>query len=729
MPAGLPLTGFAGLSRPPTRARYNDRMQLCTAHRPAFFACSSIIAAFVLTGLAGHRATAAAPNRAFAPVDCAEFGFDGDLDADEAACGDVTVPLHHDDPGGKTITLAAAVVRRSGGSSPSGAPLILLQGGPGASTIDAYLDLALAPADDPFGLAGLRADRDLVLLDQRGTRYGRPALMCPELVDLTRRTIELDLDADVAYALEDDALADCRERLDDEGVDVAAFNSLENAADIPAVAAALGYDRYHVYGVSYGSLLALHLLRRRPAGLESVVLDGVVPPPIDFNAAAPTSLDGSLTALFDACAAAPDCASAYPGLETTLAAAVERLDASPVRVAITDPATGARYRAIVDGRTLLDAVHQLLYGGPSVPVIPAIIDAVARGRYGALAEFMGLWTFDDSMAEGMYLSTVCSEDGDIDPEAVPLDDVRPWVADQLAGDADDVLAACEIWDVPLFGDTVDAPVTSDTPALLLSGRFDPITPPPFAAAAARTLSRAQLVVFPSGAHGALGDPCPNAIVAAFLVDPTAAVNTTCTADSPMPDFVTPTDAYFTAVPRRLLARLLPLTVEDGADGTQGDDELLTLDGRARPTGPDPLAALAPALMLLIAWLALITVAGGWAVGRAFGARSDGRWPARLIPWLSAGAVLALPTFAVGAVVVLGDLLDSGRDAVLYVGVPRGAAWLLWLPPFAAACGALLFGVTVWAWRVRAWSVARRLHASVIGAAGLAIAVSVVWLAV
>lgn len=712
-------------------------MQLRAARHPAFLALTAGAAVLALALAPSlppvHGATAATPTDAFAPVDCAEFGFD--LDADEAACGDVTVPLHHDDPGGETITLAAAVVRQSGGSSPGAAPLILLQGGPGASTIDAYLDLALALPDDSFGLAGIRADRDLVLLDQRGTRYGRPALMCPELVDLTRRTIELDLDADVAYALEDDALADCRERLDAEGVDVAAFNSLENAADIPAVAAALGYDRYHVYGVSYGSLLALHLMRRRPPGLTSVVLDGVVPPPIDFNAAAPTSLDGSLTALFDACAAAPDCSGAYPHLETALAAAVERLDASPARVAITDPTTGARYRAIVDGRTLLDAVHQLLYGGPTVPVIPAIIDAVARGQYGALAEFMGLWTFDESMAEGMYLSTVCSEDGDIDPEAVPLDDVRPWLADQLAGDADDVLAACEIWDVPLFEDAVDAPVTSDVPALLLSGRFDPITPPPFAAAAARTLSRAQLVVFPSGAHGALGDPCPNTVVAAFLADPTAAVNTACAAEPPTPDFITPTDAVFTAVPRRLLARLLPLTVEDGedeedgADGIERDDAPLTLDGRPLPTGPGTLAALAPALGLLIAWLVLFATAGGWAVGRAFGARSDARWPAKLVPWLSAGAVLALPTFAVGAVVVLGDLLDSGRDAVLYVGVPREAAWLLGLPPLAAACGVLLFGVTVWAWRVRAWSVARRLHASLIGAAGLAIAVCVVWLGI
>ncbi|MEO8084606.1 MAG: alpha/beta hydrolase, partial [Ardenticatenales bacterium] len=519
---------------------------------------------------------ALAPTAAFAPVDCAEFGYAWEIAPDEAVCGDVTVPLHHADPRGPTITLAVAVVHRSAGASDGAggaatssianardaAPLILLQGGPGASTIDAFFDLALAAPTDRSGLAGIREQRDLVLLDQRGTRYGQPALMCPELVDLTRKTIELDLDPDVYFALEDDAVADCRDALDGQGIDIAAFNSLENAADIPSVAQALGYDRFSVYGVSYGSLLALHLMRQQPPGLESVVLDGVVPPPIDFNQEAPASLNGSLSALFDACAAAPDCKAAYPNLEATLRDTLDRLDDHPARVPVIDPATGIRYRALVDGRSLLDAVHQLLYGGPDLPIVPRMIDAAARGNDGALGEIMGSYAFDDSLAEGMYMSTVCSEDGDINPDAVPLDRIRPWLADRLSGDADDILAGCDIWDVPALPAPIDAPVVSDVPTLLMSGRFDPITPPAFAEATARTLSHAQRVVFPAGGHGALGDPCSNALVAAFLADPTAKLDTACAADPAAPDFRTPADTFFSPVPRTML-RLFDLLVPVG----------------------------------------------------------------------------------------------------------------------------------------------------------------------
>ncbi len=79
-----------------------------------------------------------------------------------------------------------------------------------------------------------------------------------------------------------------------EGTDLAAYNSLENAADIEALRTALGYDQINLYGVSYGTLLALHALRLYPGALRSVILDGVVPPQINFLTEAPRAHDRSL---------------------------------------------------------------------------------------------------------------------------------------------------------------------------------------------------------------------------------------------------------------------------------------------------------------------------------------------------------------------------------------------------------------------------------------------------
>ena len=79
-----------------------------------------------------------------------------------------------------------------------------------------------------------------------------------------------------------EAAGRCRQRLVDEGIDLSAYNSLQNAADIQSLRLALGYEQINLYGVSYGTLLALHTLRFYPQGLRSVILDAVVSPQINF---------------------------------------------------------------------------------------------------------------------------------------------------------------------------------------------------------------------------------------------------------------------------------------------------------------------------------------------------------------------------------------------------------------------------------------------------------------
>ena len=60
------------------------------------------------------------------------------------------------------------------------------------------------------------------------------------------------------------AAAACRDRWLREGVDLAAYNTVENAADVNDLRLALGYDKMTLVGGSYGSHLALQLMRQFP---------------------------------------------------------------------------------------------------------------------------------------------------------------------------------------------------------------------------------------------------------------------------------------------------------------------------------------------------------------------------------------------------------------------------------------------------------------------------------
>ncbi len=90
---------------------------------------------------------------------------------------------------------------------------------------------------------------------------------------------------------------------------------------------------------------------------------------------------------------------------------------------------------------------------------------------------------------------------------------------------------CDTWKVPPAPAVENEPVTSAIPTLLLSGEFDPITPPSWATLAAETLERSFSYTYPGGGHGAIVDlDCAYEMAAEFLERPTAAPDDACLSD-------------------------------------------------------------------------------------------------------------------------------------------------------------------------------------------------------
>ena len=211
-------------------------------------------------GLALSLAAGAASDTrtsAWSDVGCDVFALSVE-DGSGVACGYVTVPLRHDEPGGASIALATVILPATA-PTPRPDPLFIAQGGPGGSTIGTYAEALLAnPEIRPT------TSRDLVLWDQRGTLHSKPALLCPELGEQLRADAGSGASEADSMAASIAAARACGRRLAEETGDLSAFNSAENAHDVEALRLALGYEAINFYGVSYGTELGQFLMRQHP---------------------------------------------------------------------------------------------------------------------------------------------------------------------------------------------------------------------------------------------------------------------------------------------------------------------------------------------------------------------------------------------------------------------------------------------------------------------------------
>ena len=445
-------------------------------------------------------------------------------------CGFVSVPLRHGDAGSPRIRLAVVVIPALDKAGRQPDPLFLAQGGPGGSTISGFGQVLL---DDPAKRPTF--NRDLVLWDQRGTYFSQPRLSCREVGQLAAGADE---------EKQKDAYRRCGERLAKEAGDLSAYNSLENARDVDAVRAALGYGKFNFYGVSYGTELGQFLMRERPPHLRSVVFDAVVPLGFSLVTDVPAIRQQVMQQYARACEQSPTCNAAYPSLGTRYLALLDRLDKEPVPYALVEakPASGAPRvtRAALTGKDLDSVLYQSIYMREAVPLIPYVVSRAEEGDFSFVLNIaMLLGASQDDMADGMYMTVVCSEYGDTPETALRFPGVLKRLADAAQSDAQQVLTLCRDWRIRLLDKKLLEPVKSDIPTLLLSGRFDPITPPAQADRVAAGLTHAFRVTFAGGTHGqAFTVPCANRIIAAFLDAPTSAPDGACAQETP-PNFVTP----------------------------------------------------------------------------------------------------------------------------------------------------------------------------------------------
>ncbi len=448
----------------------------------------------------------------------------GAVEGDDVKCGYVTVPEEHAHTDGPTIRLAVAVIM-SLGDDPVPDPLVIEAGGPGVST------LVAAPGLLTSAFYDFRAQRDIVLVEQRGTTYSDPALTCEEIDEADRQIIAEELTAEEQGEIGMASRAACRDRLTESGVNLSAYDSLENAADIPMVLTALGYDQFNFYGISYATMLGQHLMRDFPDRLRSVILDGVIPLSLNYMYYTPRATDHAFRQLFESCAADPLCNEAYPDLETVFFDLVDEFNQNPVPLTLDLPNVDEPVEIGVTGAHLVSQLYQRLYNTSAIYLLPAEIYALAEGDTTFIE---GLGSFNigsDLHSQGMYYSVLCSEVLNHPQVEIGYEGLYPQVVTTLAPQDDALGEICEAWDVEPLEEYVYEPVVSEIPTLLMSGQFDPITPAFNADRVAETLNASYAYTFPGVGHGSFSSSeCSLSIGLAFLNDPTQEPEAGCIAE-------------------------------------------------------------------------------------------------------------------------------------------------------------------------------------------------------
>jgi pimeloyl-ACP methyl ester carboxylesterase len=491
---------------------------------------TAVLVGLVLAGPAAARAQAP-PRLQAAP--CPALAVELAPVLQSARCGFLRVPENRARRGGRTIRLAVAIVPAAS-PTPAPDPIVHLTGGPGG--------IAMFEAQ-PLADAGFNRDRDLILLSQRGTKYSEPALTCPEVDRFNARAVGLVYDAASTGREQVAAVRACHRRLEREGIDLSAYDTLENAADVADLRRALGIERWNVFGVSYGTDLALTLMNRDPEGIRSVVLDSVVPPPAVRTSAFWPNARTGFDHLFDACAAQPACRARHPRLAQTFARLVRRLEARPITTRAAPMPGADRVKVVLDGGALIAWLVAKSFATPAFPQVPDAIAALAAGDPQPIAADRAAVTPPNFVGYGLQYSVVCSEWLPFDGPGSVLRRGRrafPGFPESVLAQAPQgpfLPQTCRAWDVPRTPPVQREITRSAIPALLLAGSFDSVTPLRWARRAARTLRNSTVVQIPGVGHFVTpASPCAQQVIASFVADPAARPDTSCVAGLSPPPF-------------------------------------------------------------------------------------------------------------------------------------------------------------------------------------------------
>jgi pimeloyl-ACP methyl ester carboxylesterase len=611
--------------------------------------------------------------------------FKGDIEYEpgDIECGLLQVPENREDPDSRFIELHFVKLNSRWGKDDDkdrdddkkdsklapgrrDDPVIYLTGGPGV-TVNEYVERLKDH--------GLLDHRDLYILEQRGIGFSGD--FCPFY---DSRKPEIDDVATFAESLQASLArkADCAANAKAAGVDITSYSTIENARDVKALRRALGFDKWNVWGISYGSVLGQAYAKEDPDGILALAIDGIVPLDIRESEHSWRVIHWyirDLEKLQDICNRQPACAGHYPDLIGRLRQATLSVANNPIVVDVKDTELFPSGKAWFFQNIIVMLPFMLLYEQDAFPGIPGMIYSWAEAvekrdltLFRALAAAAGREGFI-GLSQGMYDAVLCL-DGDTEAEARAgkKDILEHPVLGAAIGSSefyDAAAALCAEMGIPQRPASDYSALSTSLPALIIDGDMDPITPPPNAHAILPGFENGTYVEFPYAGHGpSRSVECAGDMLNAFYDNPQADPDLSCVEEMKEPEIWAP--LYTTHILPRLLTSLLE------------DKKAFAL----------PAAWAGSSILIsLIAFLHLTFAAIGRKIYRRKAATVGG---ARPIAWLtSALAVAAVATL--GAAFAITAEYSELLPAFGLVPWAKYGAWLGWM---AGLLGLLTLFVTV-----------------------------------
>ena len=419
----------------------------------------------------------------------------------EAQCGSLGVAENPLLPRGRRIALHISWVPADDNGQTLPDPVFMLAGGPGQAATSSYPQVAPAFRE-------ILKKRNVILVDQRGTGDSNP-LQCT--------------DANGKQATSDNESSDnpqdarrfamrCRDLLS-KHADMRFYTTTDAIRDLDDVRKAIGAERINLVGISYGTRVAQQYAMRYPHSTRTILLDSVVPNTLILGNDFARNLDQALDLQFGQCDSSPVCVKALGNPRSRLDALMAKLKSDPPLVHYRDAGTGVMREDTLHPSDVAGLMRMYAYAPLASSLLPLQLKEASEGRYDglmALAKMLDS-TMQGQMAFGMQLSVICSEDAfGLKANA---DDATTLLGNQFA---EYLGAQCETWPKGTMPADFHTPLRSNVPALLMTGEYDPVTPPRYGAEVANTLPNGRHLIVRGQGHNVIGAGCMPKLFAQFI---------------------------------------------------------------------------------------------------------------------------------------------------------------------------------------------------------------------
>jgi len=444
-------------------------------------------------------------------------------------CGVLKVPEDYTKPDGREVKLPFIIFKANESDNKTFPLVVAGGGGPGGAlgiseenthTFDesAWVNWYSSTID---------AGRDLILIDNRGVGSSVPRLDCYEVEEVSMASLGKQLTQDDVVKLTKESFGACRKRFVENGIDISQYHLINAARDLEELRTGLAVDQLNIYGVSYGTRIALEFERMYPNSTKALILDGIYPQSVKTYENEPRHNSEAMMRVINKCQEDSDCNGQFGfNLEERLSTFLKQLEENPITVHITSPVDYGPIDVVVTPDVFFDSLYSMMYDEVVISYMPKYMYATFRGNTDYLTELVRDYYVNeiviDSLDEGAYASYSCFDEIPFTDFTAARDSLKKYPFQHYSNKFAFAMseAMCEVWDVPVAVATFKEKYSVNAPVLIYSGELDPVTPAELAKYVVESARKSWAMEWPSIAHGVMyASDCADWTAQAFLNDP------------------------------------------------------------------------------------------------------------------------------------------------------------------------------------------------------------------